>query len=518
MAEQQQTTEEPGWVKVQQKTFTKWMNSHLRKKGHPTIENAQEDFETGINLMNLINALYGIDIPKHNKVPKMRPHKLDNITLALKMIDDAKVKTNFLKSTHLIDKDLKMILGMIWAIILDYQIKGISVEELTAKEGLLLWCQKKTAGYRDVKVENFTTSWQSGLAFCALIHRHRPDLIDYDSLSKDNAAYNLQLAFDVAEDKLGIPKLLDVEDLLNTARPDERSVMTYISEYFHCFAGQDLKENAARHLQKFIEFARAMEELQHDYERRVRALLAWVDASTQRQSDRSVPESSAISKDLFESHKTYLTSEKPPHIVEKLDCEALLADIQSRLQINGRKPYVPPQGLRPEDVDDAWAKLEETERSRGVHVRDNMFRFLEKSSNTIDESKKQEIEASFNHFDKDKSGYLDRLEFKAALSALSIPFKDENAFNALYSQVSEGNDKISKEQFTKYVTGIYEAKDTPDQLVTSFQLLADQGNTISPQQLNMHPLTPADIEWLKSKMPQDGSSFDFKTFTEQSFA
>lgn len=63
----------------------------------------------------------------------MRPHKLDNITMALKMVEDAKVKTNFLKSTHLIDKDLKMILGMIWAIILDYQIKGISVEELTAK-------------------------------------------------------------------------------------------------------------------------------------------------------------------------------------------------------------------------------------------------------------------------------------------------------------------------------------------------------------------------------------------------
>lgn len=121
-----------------------------------------------------------------------------------------------------------MILGMIWAIILDYQIKGISVEELSAKEALLLWCQKKTKGYRDVKVDNFSGSWRDGMALCALIHKHRPDLIDFDSLEKGNHKQNLQYAFDVAEKHLGISPLLDVEDV-DVERPDERSVMTYIS-------------------------------------------------------------------------------------------------------------------------------------------------------------------------------------------------------------------------------------------------------------------------------------------------
>src|SRR6218665_2945079 len=83
--------------------------------------------------------------------------------------------------------------------------------EMTAKEGLLLWCQRKTAPYRNVNVQNFHLSWKDGLAFCALIHRHRPDLIDYSKLSKDNPLENLNTAFDIAEKHLGIPKMLDAE-------------------------------------------------------------------------------------------------------------------------------------------------------------------------------------------------------------------------------------------------------------------------------------------------------------------
>jgi hypothetical protein len=102
-----------------------------------------------------------------------------------------------------------MTLGMIWTIILRFAIQDISVEEMTAKEGLLLWCQRKTAPYKNVNVQNFHLSFKDGLAFCALIHRHRPDLIDYHKLSKDNPLENLNTAFDVAEKYLDIPRMLD---------------------------------------------------------------------------------------------------------------------------------------------------------------------------------------------------------------------------------------------------------------------------------------------------------------------
>ncbi len=97
-------------------------------------------------------------------------------------------------------------------------------------------------------------------------------------------------------------------------------------------------------------------------------------------------------------------------------------------------------------------------------------RFITKAKSTISEDQLREFEASFAHFDKDGSGYLDRIEFKAALSALSIPTKDEDTFNKLFLSISQGNDKISKEQFMNYMISISEDKDTAEQIKASFQV------------------------------------------------
>lgn len=71
---------------------------------------------------------------------------------------------------------------------------------------------------------------------CALIHRHRPDLLDYSALDKTDARTNTQLAFTIASQHLNIPQLLDVSDVCDVDKPDERSVMTYVAQYFHAFS------------------------------------------------------------------------------------------------------------------------------------------------------------------------------------------------------------------------------------------------------------------------------------------
>lgn len=141
---------------------------------------------------------------------------------------------------------------------------------MTAKEGLLLWCQRKTAGYKNVNVKDFTFSWQDGLALCALIHKHRPDLLNFDKLSKSNKRENVTLALEVAAKHLNIPKLFDPEDLVDITKPDERSVITYVAQYFHAFSALDKFEVAGRRVGKFAATAKAAWEMQFDYEERVK--------------------------------------------------------------------------------------------------------------------------------------------------------------------------------------------------------------------------------------------------------
>ncbi|XP_039677790.1 alpha-actinin-2 [Perca fluviatilis] len=146
---------DPAWEKQQRKTFTAWCNSHLRKAG-TQIENIEEDFRNGLKLMLLLEVISGERLPKPDK-GKMRFHKIANVNKALDFICSKGVKLVSI---------------------------GAEGEKTSAKEGLLLWCQRKTAPYRNVNVQNFHISWKDGLALCALIHRHRPDLIDYSKLRK----------------------------------------------------------------------------------------------------------------------------------------------------------------------------------------------------------------------------------------------------------------------------------------------------------------------------------------------
>jgi len=124
----------------------------------------------------------------------------------------------------------------------------------------------------------------------------------------------------------------------------------------------------------------------------------------------------------------------------------------------------------------------------------------------------------FAHFDKDNSGLLDRIEFKAALSALSIPSKDEEAFGRVFSKVSEGNAKITKTQFVNYLIEINEDKDSADQIKSSFSTLADHSNVITAQQLKVPPLSEAEIGYLKDRVPHaQGETFDYGVYTEHCF-
>src|SRR3989338_1453412 len=105
--------------------------------------------------------------------------------------------------------------------------------QLTGRAALLAWAQRCTQGYQGVSVTNFSASWADGLAFAALMHYHRPDLINYQEILAAKSSFKACDAAFAAALSIGVPRLLDVEDIIETTKPDQFSIMTYLSQLYH---------------------------------------------------------------------------------------------------------------------------------------------------------------------------------------------------------------------------------------------------------------------------------------------
>lgn len=360
------------WELVQKKTFTNWFNAQLKRGGHSKmVEDLANDLDNGILLYQLLECISGQKLPRIMTNPRMRLQKIQNLNVCLDFIARSGVRLIGISSEEICDHNQKLILGMVWTLILRFEIQDISIEDLTAKEGLLYWCQKKTAGYRDVHVKDFTRSWHDGLAFCALIHKHRPDLIDFDSLSKENNLENLELAFKVAEEKLGIPRFMDPEDV---AVADDRSIMTYLMQYFRCFAGSQKAEVAGRRISKLVGLLKNNEELRADYEARAKEWCDWADAKLEELTSAEFDNTLEGAKKQLEALHEYQKEEKPNRAGQKFAIEGVYNNLQVNLRNNGRAPYVPPEGITPKDIGDKWAKLLAAERERERAIRDELAR------------------------------------------------------------------------------------------------------------------------------------------------
>ncbi|XP_014114799.1 PREDICTED: protein-methionine sulfoxide oxidase MICAL3 isoform X19 [Pseudopodoces humilis] len=108
-------------------------------------------------------------------------------------------------------------------------------ESVARSSKLLSWCQRQTDGYAGVNVTDLTMSWKSGLALCAIIHRYRPDLIDFDSLDENNVEKNNQLAFDIAEKEFGISPIMTGKEMASVGEPDKLSMVMYLTQFYEMF-------------------------------------------------------------------------------------------------------------------------------------------------------------------------------------------------------------------------------------------------------------------------------------------
>ncbi|KAM9842482.1 spectrin beta chain, erythrocytic [Aulostomus maculatus] len=364
---------------VQKKTFTKWVNSILSRVGC-RISDLYLDLRDGRMLIKLLEVLSGERLPKPTK-GRMRIHCLENVDKALQFLKEQRVHLENMGSHDIVDGNHRLILGLIWTIILRFQIQDIIVETgqadqketRSAKDALLLWCQMKTAGYPNVNITNFTTSWKDGMAFNALIHKHRPDLVDYNRLKRSNPTHNLQNAFNVAEQQLGVTKLLDPEDVF-TENPDEKSIITYVVAFYHYFSKMKQLAVEGKRVGKVLDQAIETEQMIDKYETLASDLLTWIEQTIIVLNNRKLANSLTGVQQQLQAFNTYRTVEKPPKFQEKGNLEVLLFTIQSRMRANNQRVYTPKEGALVADINRAWERLERAEHDRERVLRDELIR------------------------------------------------------------------------------------------------------------------------------------------------
>ncbi|XP_049675409.1 dystonin isoform X3 [Accipiter gentilis] len=364
--------------KVQKKTFTKWINQHLMKvRKH--VNDLYEDLRDGHNLISLLEVLSGDTLPRErdflktlrlvssteacaneqhedvedeDKGPRekgrMRFHRLQNVQIALDYLKKRQVKLVNIRNDDITDGNPKLTLGLIWTIILHFQISDIHVtgesEDMSAKERLLLWSQQTTEGYAGIRCENFTTCWRDGRLFNAIIHKYRPDLIDMNTVAVQSNLANLEHAFFVAE-KLGVARLLDPEDV-DVSSPDEKSVITYVSSLYDAFpkvpeGGEGISANDVE--VKWVE-----------YQNMVNYLMQWIRHHVTIMSDRAFPNNPVELKALYNQYLQFKETEIPPKETEKSKIKRLYKLLEVWIEFGRIKL---PQGYHPNDIEKEWGKL-----------------------------------------------------------------------------------------------------------------------------------------------------------------
>ncbi|XP_040391216.1 microtubule-actin cross-linking factor 1 isoform X7 [Cygnus olor] len=331
--------------RVQKKTFTKWVNKHLMKvRKH--INDLYEDLRDGHNLISLLEVLSGVKLPREKG--RMRFHRLQNVQIALDFLKQRQVKLVNIRNDDITDGNPKLTLGLIWTIILHFQISDIYISgesgDMSAKEKLLLWTQKVTAGYIGVKCTNFSSCWSDGKMFNALIHRYRPDLVDMERVQIQSNRENLEQAFEIAE-RLGVTRLLDAEDV-DVESPDEKSVITYVSSIYDAFpkvpeGGEGI--SAVEVDSRWLE-----------YQTRVESLISWIKQHTILMSDKSFPQNPVELKALYNQYIHFKETEIPAREQEKGRIEELYKLLEVWIEFGRIKL---PQGYHPNDVEEEWGKL-----------------------------------------------------------------------------------------------------------------------------------------------------------------
>ncbi|KAJ5069992.1 spectrin/filamin related cytoskeletal protein [Anaeramoeba ignava] len=366
------------WVRLQRKIFSRWVKQKLlRTRPEIQVNDIVDDYKDGIVLLNLIEVLSESKFEgKYNQRPKMSVHRIDNLNNALKFAWSKGVDMKVKPSAEQLEKgDQKAALALTWGIMMKF-IKiddGSGGEALNAKDALMMWCKNKTAGYKGVEVTDFKKSFADGLALCAIIHKHRPKLIDFDSLDSSDPIKTLQVAQDAAEKYFALEKYITPDEI---RKLDENSMVVYVSEYYYGIAEQRKLDLAARRIKKLINLTKENDRLKAEYNKTAKNFKETLKKVEKILEDRTIDNTMAGAKHRLEQFYEYKANDKNTLIANQLDLESNYNNLAMRLAHHKRPEFKPEKGCSLKEVAQDMLHLEECEQERKVALHAELNRQL----------------------------------------------------------------------------------------------------------------------------------------------
>lgn len=371
---------DPKWLELQKKIYGRFIEQRINTlaEGEKVeVKDILADLSDGTLLVKLCEVLSGTSWTgtalKKGLSRIVAMDQLNNITKWME--DTLKVDMKRCTGQDILDKNDKAVFGLLFSIIVKF-VKLDDAEEDTVdvREALLLWFKNKTASH-NVVVENLKGSFTDGAVLCALIHKLREKVINWDDISpgKDNSEKNLTIALKCGSEYFGVPEYLTPEDI---GQLDAISMTIYLFDWYFGAVLLQKQDVAARRIGKLIDLTIQHDGMKVDYLAGVESIRAWVVEKSAWLSGIAFDNTLQGIKDLIELLIAYKSKDKSEKVAESLDVNTIYQNLAVSLKAASR-PVFEPAGSLPADVETLFSDLDKVEAETGTRMMQELAKQLE---------------------------------------------------------------------------------------------------------------------------------------------
>eukprot|EP01083_Nonionella_stella_P150326 478759_1 len=465
------------WMLLQRKIFSRWCASKLESEGE-VVKDIVNDL-TGYNLVKLMEILSDQEcsyLRKIKKTARMRAQHLDGAVLALRFSSELGVEMQVPASAeNIVDHDEKPILALIWALMRRFIRFSDDDSGPSPEESLLMWVNSQISGYDLKPLTKYGSQMHDGMVLAAIVHKHRPKLIDFAAMSPSNKEANLQQVFVAAEKYFHLEQFLTPQEFMSL---DNKSMFIYVSEYFYGVARMRKFELAARRIASLIEYTRTNDQMKLDYNGKAQGLRDHLDKVMAVLNDRTIDNTMAGARRKLDEFDQYKEKDKSEIAGQYLDVESFYNHLAVRLSDHHRPAYEPPQLVSAKGLGEALKVLENTEQERSVALHKELNRQIK----LVQENDKHTVILSkLNVWGEAKTAYLEARETIESVGAASYHLTMLNAYDSEANQVRDAtkaamklvSDFLAKEMYENMDT-VRQREATADQLFVPLKSLSEE--------------------------------------------